>query len=105
MESRRKNELDFLVRTKTPIPIVESRTNVAFEEDTYDDFYTLQELVQQQFLEYIGHNKNYFFMRPRTKISVYVSEQIRELESGEIVKLYLTEEGRSEFERWLDTQS
>lgn len=104
MESRRKTELEFLVRTKSPVPIVESRTNSAFEDDIYDDFFTLQELVQQQFLEYIGHQQNYFFMRPRTNLSVYVSDQIRELESGEIVKLYLTETGRSEFESWLDTQ-
>ncbi len=105
MESRRKNELDFLVRSQTPVAIIESRANPAFEEDIYDDFYTLQELVAQGYLDYIGHQDNYFYMRPKSSFRVYVVDETRDLEAGTIVKLYLTEDGRNEFERWLETQT
>ncbi len=104
MESRRKAELDFLIRSKTPVAIIESRTNPAFEEDIYDDFYTLQELVATGHLEYIGHQDNYFYMRPKSNFPVYVVDEVRDLEAGTIVKLYLTSDGKDEFERWLETQ-
>ena len=102
MEAHRLQELNFLVRTNTPIPLTESRKNTVFEDNLYDDFYTVNELIEQGYLAYVGKDKHYqLFLRPLSNFSVFVTDYVWSLKSGEIVTLALTREGHTEFEEWL----
>lgn len=102
MRASRIQELNFLIRTNAPVPMTESRRNDVFEDDLYDDFYTIRELIEQGYLEYVGKDKNYqLFLRPRKDFSVYVDNNICFLRSGEIVTLALTRQGHTEFQEWV----
>jgi hypothetical protein len=105
VEQARKKELEFLIRIHTPVTLVESRNHADYVNAVYDDFYSLSELVQQGFLDYIGHSHQYFYLRPTFDFSVHIVDEIRNLRSGEIVKLALTTSGRRDFEAWLETSA
>jgi len=102
MRASRIQELNFLIRTNTPVPMTESRSSGVFEDDLYDDFYTIRELIEQGYLEYVGKDKNYqLFLRPKADFSVFVVDDICFLRSGEIVTLALTRAGHTEFQEWV----
>ena len=94
--------MHFLIRTKTPVPLTESRNSTVFEDELYDDFYTIKELIEEGFIDYIGKDKNFqLFLRPKENFSIYITDNIWELRSGEIVTLALTKAGHAEFEDWI----
>ena len=104
MDSERIKELNYLMRTGVPIPVTESRTAELFQTIYYDDFYTISELVEQKLIEYVGHQKEYICLRPYTNFKIFIAGDIRELQSGEIVTMSLTDTGRNEFNTWLAAQ-
>lgn len=102
MEANRLQELNFLIRTNTPVPLTESRENAVFDDDLYNDFYTVKELIEHGYLDYIGKDKNFqLFLRPRQSFSIFVVDEICFLRGGEIVTLALTKAGHTEFEEWI----
>lgn len=102
MEENRLQELNFLIRTGTPVPMTESRANAVFQDDLYDDFYTVKELIEHGYLDYVGKDKNYqLFLRPKQNFSIFVVDDVCFLRSGEIVTLALTKAGHTEFEEWI----
>ena len=101
MEIERIKELQFLMRTGSPIPVTDSRKAEVFQTSYYSDFYTIQELISQGFLEYIGHQKAMLCLRPLSSFTVYISGDLRDLKASEIVIMSLTTPGRNEFEQWL----
>ena len=103
MDNDRIQELDFLMRTKTPIVVTDSRNSEVLQTVFYSDFYTIQELIEQGYMEYIGHQRDMLCLRPINSFSVFVDNDIRKLKGGEIVTMSLTQDGRSEFENWLAT--
>jgi len=103
MDNERIKELQFLMRTGSAIPVTDSRKAEVFQTIYYSDFYTIQELISQGYLEYIGHQKTLLCLRPLSAFSVYISGEIRELKASEIVTMSLTTPGRNEFEQWLAT--
>jgi hypothetical protein len=103
MNEQRIDELHFLLRTDVPVPVVSERTgNMYADEDIYDDHYTLRELVQLGLFTYLGHKEKVFFLRPKQSFRMFVIDEILEIKAGEIVRLSLTEAGRTDFVRWLD---
>ena len=104
MDNERIRELNFMMRTGVPIPVIDSRIEEHFQTIYYDDFYTISELVEQDHIEYVGHQKEYICLRPMSDFRVYVSGDVRELQSGEIVTMSLSESGRDEFNTWLAAQ-
>ena len=105
MRADRAKELNFLVRTKTPVLLTESRKSTVFEDDLYDDSYTIKELIEEGYLEYVGKDKNYqLFLRPRNDFSVYIVDSVCFLKGGEIVTLALTRAGHTEFEEWITSK-
>ena len=103
MDNDRIKELQFLMRTKSPIVVTDSRNNEVLQTVFYSDFYTIQELIEQGYMEYIGHQRDMLCLRPFNSFSVYVDNEVRKLKGGEIVTMSLTTSGRSEFENWLAT--
>jgi hypothetical protein len=101
MDYERRKELNFMLRTGSPIPVTDSRSAEIFQTIFYSDFYTLQELIGEGLLEYIGHQKSLLCLRPLKSFPVYVSDEVRDLKASEIVTMSLTTSGRSEFEQWL----
>lgn len=102
MRANRLQELNFLVRTNSPVPLTESRNSAVFEDDLYDDFYTIKELIEAGYLEYVGKDKKYqLYLRPRYDFSIYILDSICYLRNGEIVTLSLTRAGHTEFEEWI----
>jgi len=104
MDKERIKELNFMLRTGVPIPVTDSRTAQLFQTIYYNDFYTIQELVEQKHLEYVGYRKEYICIRPYTNFHVYIAGDVKRLQSGELVTMSLTTDGRHEFEKWLSTQ-
>lgn len=104
MDSERIKELKFMMRIGTPIPVTESRGDKLFQTMYYDDFYTISELVEQKLIEYVGHQKDYICLRPYSNFKIYIAGDVRELQSGEIVTMSLTDTGRAEFNTWLAAQ-
>lgn len=104
MDNERIKELNFMMRTGTPIPITESRTAGLFQTMYFNDFYTISELVEQKLIEYVGHQKDYICLRPYTNFKIYIAGDVRELQGGEIVTMSLTDSGRDEFNTWLAAQ-
>jgi hypothetical protein len=103
MDYERIKELNFLLRTNSIIPVTDSRRNEIFQTEFYSDFYTVQELISEGHIEYIGHQKDLLCLRPFNSFSVYISGETRRLKGGEIVTMSLTSSGRNEFEEWLAT--
>jgi len=104
MDNERIKELNFMMRTGTPIPVTESRAAEVFQTTFYDDFYTISELVDQELIEYVGHQKDYICLRPYSNFSIFIAGDVRELQRGEIVTMSLTDTGREEFNTWLAAQ-
>ena len=104
MNRERKKELSFLLRTKTPIPVIESRSGPLTASGLYEDYYTLSELIDFGVIQYIGKKEDCLFLRPLSEFYVYVVDEIRKLEPGEIITLALGEEGTREFEAWMNRQ-
>lgn len=103
MEQARIDEMNFLLRTDVPLPVVSERTGSVYaDDDIYDDHYTLRELVEQELFTYLGHKDKVFFLRPKRTFRMFVIDEILEIKAGEIVRLSLTEAGRTDFVRWLD---
>ena len=103
MNAERIRELNYLLRTDVPLPVVSERDSVEqTDEYLYGDHYTLRELVEQELFSYLGHKDKMFFLRPRRDFRMFVIDEILTIKSGEIVRLSLTEAGRTEFVRWLD---
>ena len=104
MRANRLKELNFLVRTNSPVPLTESRASTVFDDDLYDDFYTIRELIQEGYIDYVGKDKNYqLFLRPLKNFSVYVDNAgVCFLRSGEILTLALTRAGHTEFQEWVE---
>ena len=102
MKESRLHELHFLLKTDVPLPVVAERAGDTYSTDIYDDYYTLRELVQNDLLTDIGHKDKVFFLRPRKDFRIFVVDEIRELKAGEIIRLSLTEAGKTDFVRWLD---
>lgn len=102
MDEHRLQELNYLIRTKTPVPMTESRNSATFEDNLYDDVYTISELIEEGHLEYLGRDShNQLYLRPIHDFSVYVMREVSHLQSGEIVKLSLTKSGQTEFDSWV----
>ena len=105
MDYERRKELNFMLRIGAPIPVTDSRSDEVFQSIFYSDFYTLQELIGEGLLEYVGHQKSLLCLRPFKSFAVYISnDEIRNLQAGEIVTMSLTTSGRNEFEQWLATK-
>lgn len=105
MKESRLHELRFLIKTDVPLPVVAERAGDTYSSDTYDDYYTLRELVQIDLLTYLGHKDKVFFLRPKQDFRIFVVDEIRDLKAGEIIRLSLTEAGKTDFVRWLDGAS
>lgn len=103
MEHARAKELHFLIRIKAPIPITDSRQPMIFQTMYYDDFYTIQELISEGYLEYVGHQKSLICLRPFIEFRMYISGEIRKLQAGEIITMSLSTLGKTEFEKWIAT--
>lgn len=104
MDTLREQELKFLMRTDSAIPVTDTRANALFETEFYSDFYTIRELVEQGYMEYVGHQQEYLCLRPINSFKMYINQEIKDLQGGEIVTMSMTQNGRSEFESWLATQ-
>ena len=104
MNKERIKELHFMLRTGAPIPLTDSRAAERYQTIFYDDYFTISELVEQKQIEYVGHRKEYICLRPYANFSVFVSGDVRDLKSGEIVTMSLTDNGRAEFNTWLAAQ-
>lgn len=104
MDYERAKELSFLLRVGSAIPVTDSRNHEIFQSIFYSDFYTIQELITEGLLEYIGHQRDLLCLRPFQTFSVYIGEEIRELQAGEIITMSLTSSGRNEFEEWLSAK-
>ena len=104
MDNLRKQELRFLMRINAPIPVTDSRGNDLFQTEYYSDFYTIRELVEEGYMEYIGQQREYVCLRPASSFKLYINMEIRTLVGGELLTMSLTKDARSEFEDWLATQ-
>ena len=70
MENDRIQELQFLMRTNVPIIVTDSRNNDTLQTVFYSDFYTIQELIEHGYMEYIGHQRDMLCLRPFNSFSV-----------------------------------
>ena len=104
MDGLRIQELRFLMRIGSPIPVTDSRESEIFQTAFYSDFYTIRELVEQGYMEYIGQQKEYVCLRPKNSFKMYINLEIKNLVAGELITMSLTKNGRTEFEQWLATQ-
>lgn len=104
MNKERVKELDFLLRTKTPIAVIESRSGALCASGLYEDYYTLSELIEAGLIQYIGRKNEDIYLRPIEDFYVYVIDDIRRLMPGEIITLSLGEEGVREFNDWIEKQ-
>ena len=104
MDNLRVQELRFLMRTGAAIPVTETRNSEVFDSVFYSDFYTIRELVEQGFMEYIGQQKDVVILRPKSSFTMYINLELRDLVGGELVTMSLTKDGRNEFEAWLAAQ-
>lgn len=104
MDILREQELKFLMRIDAAIPVTESRSSALFETEFYSDFYTIRELVEQGYMEYVGHQQEYLCLRPINSFRMYINQEIKDLQGGEIVTMSMTQNGRNEFDSWLAAQ-
>lgn len=101
MNTDRKRELEFLLKTNTAVPLIETRASELFDTGLYDDYYTIPELIDSKLVEYVGKSKNKVYLRPLRNFYVHVLHEIRKLQTGEIVMLHLGDNGKKEFEEWV----
>jgi len=104
MDYLRQQELRFLMRTGAAIPVTESRDSEVFQTEFYSDFYTIRELVEQGYMEYIGQQKEYVCLRPKNSFTMYINLELRDIVGGELITMGLTRQGRIEFDEWLAAQ-
>lgn len=99
VNKKRQKELNFMVRTGVPIPVLESRNIEGLDDLLYNDHFTVAELIESGLMRYIGRRSHELFVRPLCKFAIYVNE-VRYLEPGEVIVLELGELGRREFVAW-----
>lgn len=104
MDIQRQQELKFLMRIDSAIPVTDTRSSAIFETEFYSDFYTIRELVEQGYMEYIGHQKEYLCLRPINSFRMYINQEIKDLQGGELITMSMSRDSRTEFESWLATQ-
>lgn len=104
MDYLRIQELRFLMRTGAAIPVTETRDSEIFQTEFYSDFYTIRELVEQGYMEYIGQQKEYVCLRPKNSFTMYINLVLTDLVGGELVTMSLTKKGRLEIDQWLAAQ-
>jgi len=104
MDKLRQQELKFLMRTGSAIPVTESRDSELFNSIYYCDFYTIRELVEEGYMEYIGQQKTYVCLRPKNSFTMYINLELKDIIGGELITMGLTEKGRVEFQTWLAKQ-
>lgn len=104
MDIQRQQELKFLMRIDSAIPVTDTRSSAIFETEFYSDFYTIRELVEQGYMEYIGHQKKYLCLRPINSFRMYINQEIKDLQGGELITISMSRDSRTEFESWLATQ-
>ena len=104
MDYLRIQELRFLMRTGAAIPVTESRDSELFQTQFYSDFYTIRELVEQGYMEYVGQQKEYVCLRPKNSFTMYINLELKDIVGGELISMSLTNAGRREFDEWLATQ-
>lgn len=100
MEKHRIAELEFLLRTQTPVPMVETRNHPVYQQQPLDDHFTVSELIEQSLLKYVGRTDHRLFVRPQTNFSVLITDEVRELTAGEVTVLQLGEWGNRDFAEW-----
>jgi len=105
MDYLRQQELKFLMRTGSAIPVTESRDSELFHTEFYSDFYTIRELVEQGYMEYIGQQKEYVCLRPINSFTMYINLELKDIVGGELITMGLTKQGRIEFDEWLAAQN
>ena len=105
MDYLRQQELRFLMRTGSAIPVTESRDSELFHTEFYSDFYTIRELVEQGYMEYIGQQKEYVCLRPINSFTMYINLELKDIVGGELITMGLTKQGRIEFDEWLAAQN
>lgn len=88
-----------MVRTNTPVPVVEFRTPLVAATGLYDDHFTVAELIQQDLLHYVGRRGDEVYVRPLTRFKIFVND-VRQLLPGEILLLLLGENGQRELKAW-----
>lgn len=101
MDEKRTKELEFMLRIGSPIPIVECRPPADMEQ-FFGDHYTIPELISHGIVDFLGKNTQWFYIRPKQNMEVYISGDIRELVAGEIIVLELSEVAKKEFRTWLE---
>ena len=101
MSSDRASELQFLLRTKTPVLITDVR-----DQHSQDDWYTVTELLDQQLLSYLGSCPQGVFVRSTVDFSVmwWQCDQPQRLLAGSILVLDLSKQGQQLLECWLQAQ-
>lgn len=99
MSPERQCELKFLIRTDTPVPVVESRTPLVKAAGIYDDHYTVAELIQEDLLRYVGRRRRDVFVRPLARFRIFVND-IKQLQPGEMLLLHIGEEGHRDLKEW-----
>lgn len=99
MEPGRIAELNFMVRTQTPVPVVESRNDPVFSDSLLDDHYTFGELISEGLMRYVGRVNQEVYVRPLTSFAVYTGSETRHLVQGEIVMLEISNWDHEELAR------
>ena len=94
MDKLRQQELQFLMRTGSAIPVTESRDSELFNGIYYSDFYTIRELVEEGYMEYVGQQKSYVCLRPKNSFTMYINLELKDIIGGELITMGLTERGQ-----------
>lgn len=101
MDILREQELRFLMRIDSAIPVTDSRASKLFETEFYSDFYTIRELIEQGYIEYVGQYQEYLCLRPVDNFRIYINREIKDLKGGEIITMSMTQDSKNEFDNWL----
>ena len=99
VNKQRRQELHFMIRMGVAVPMIESRDFDETSSVLYDDHFTVQELIEEGLIRYVGRRNNQLYIRPLVKFRIFVNET-QLLVPGEIVILELGETGRREFVEW-----
>lgn len=104
MKTKRAKELNFLIKTKTPVCLIETRSLSLIDTGIYEDHYTVPELIDFGLVEYIGKIKNKIYIRPLRSFCVYVLGEKKNLYNGDIVVLCLGDVGKKDFDKWTNNE-
>lgn len=107
MSPSRQKELKFLLAAGTPLPVIETRQALFIEQNdnTFDDFYTLLELVQQEVLDFVSKKQRKVFFRARFRVSLFLSSVVVVFDKGDVFDVNLGTQGKKELEQWLEDQT